>query len=127
MAFVAIYRSGLTAIRDGASRNHVFEAAVSEAERLKTSAQGSPARKVAETMLDSKRWLLHSMGLECCEGEPDVLRAGMIVCFEPSVFVDGQGLSIEDETLVKQDGYEVLAPLPYEAAAIEQAMRQAGH
>jgi Xaa-Pro aminopeptidase len=122
--FLAVYRAGLSAIRDGARRSDVFEAAVHEAESRKTSARSSPARKTAEGLLDPKRWLLHSMGLECCEGEPEILRAGMILAFEPGILVDGQLLTIEDETLVKRDGYEILAPLPYEAAAIEQAMRR---
>jgi len=39
--------------------------------------------------------------------------------------VEGQSYTIEDVTLVTKDGYEVLAPLPYEAAEIERAMRAA--
>jgi Xaa-Pro aminopeptidase len=121
--FVAIYRAGLAAIRDGARRSDVFEAAAREADRLKRSLQNPSARKVAEAMAGQKEGLLHSMGLQCCEGEPEILRAGMIVCFEPGIFVNGESFSIEDETLVKKEGYEVLAPLPYEAAEIEQVMR----
>ncbi len=48
----------------------------------------------------------------------------MIVAFEPSTEVGpGQYFNIEDVTLVTKDGYEVLAPLPYDAAAIEESMR----
>jgi hypothetical protein len=47
----------------------------------------------------------------------------MILAFVPEITVEGQRFSIEDVTLVTKDGYEVLAPLPYEAAAIEQSMR----
>ena len=42
-----------------------------------------------------------------------------------SAFEEVQWFNIEDATLVTKDGYEVLAPLPYDAAAIEQSMRPA--
>jgi len=67
---------------------------------------------------------VHSQGLVDAEDEPEVLREGMIVAFEPTTYAGpGQRFNIEDVTLVTKDGYEVLAPLPYDAAAIEESMR----
>jgi Xaa-Pro aminopeptidase len=63
------------------------------------------------------------------EAEPEILREGMIVAFEPMTSAVGAGQSfnqsfnIEDVTLVTKHGYEVLAPLPYDAAAIEESKR----
>ena len=67
---------------------------------------------------------MHSQGLVSAEAQPEILREGMVVAFEPSMFLGpGQYFNIEDVTLVTKDGYEVLAPLPYDAAAIEASMR----
>jgi Xaa-Pro aminopeptidase len=92
--FVGAYRAGLTAIHDGARRDDVFEAMIRDADRRKSTVPSAPARKAAAAIIDrqgaSLSWLLHSMGLECCEGEPEILRAGMTVAFEPSIIVEGQ-------------------------------------
>ena len=129
--FVSAYRAGLTAIHDGARRDDVFEAMIREADRRKSTVPSGPVQKAAAAITDrqgaSRSWLLHSMGLECCEAEPEILRAGMTVAFEPSIIVEGQSYTIEDVTLVTKDGYEVLAPLPYEAAGIERSMRATRH
>lgn len=124
--YVAAYRAGLAAIHDGAGRVDVFQAMIRETDRRKGELKSELARRMAATILakdGTKYWLVHSQGLRCCEAEPEILRAGMIVAFEPTIMIEGQMLSIEDEALVTKDGYEVLAPLPYDAAAIEQSMR----
>jgi len=128
--YAAAYRAGLAAIHDGARRVEVFDAMRREADRRKGQLQSELARKLAAEISDpqsqsaSKNWLVHSQGLVTAEAEPEILRAGMIVAFEPSIeAVPGQYFNIEDVTLVTKDGYEVLAPLPYDAAAIEEAMR----
>jgi Xaa-Pro aminopeptidase len=124
--FVTAYRAGLAVIREGTRRSDVFEAAIREIDRRKSSAKTSMGRETISTLQDAAKtrvWLLHSMGLQCCEGEPEILHAGMILAFEPSINIDGQKISIEDVTLVTRNGYEVLTPLPYDAADIERAMR----
>jgi hypothetical protein len=101
---------------------------IREANRRKGELQSELARKMAAAITDpqtgTRYWLVHSQGLRCCEAEPEILRAGMIVSFEPTIVMEGQMFNIEDVTLVTKGGYEVLAPLPYDAAAIEQSMRQ---
>jgi Xaa-Pro aminopeptidase len=67
---------------------------------------------------------MHGSGLEPGEGRPDVLKAGMIIEFEPMFELDGQGYYLEDMILITPDGHEVLTPgLPYTAEEIEAAMR----
>ena len=130
--YVAAYRAGLAAIHDGARRVDVFEAMIREADRRKGELRSELARKIAAAILakdGTRYWLVHQQGLRCCEAEPEILRAGMIVAFEPTIMMEGQMFNfgqmfnIEDVTLVTKAGYEVLAPLPYDAAAIEQSMR----
>ncbi|HEY6392629.1 MAG TPA: aminopeptidase P N-terminal domain-containing protein [Bryobacteraceae bacterium] len=122
--FVAVYQAGLGAIRDGAKREDVFARAIGEAERWKSRMRTDMGRKAVDAVPKASRfWLLHSMGLECCEVEPDSLRAGMIVEFEPTLTVDGQEFSIEDMTLVTAGGHEVLSPVPYLADDLERAIR----
>jgi Xaa-Pro aminopeptidase len=134
--YVAAYRAGLAAIHDGARRVDVFEAMTREVDRRKGQLKSELARRLAAAILDNHTstyygpwlngwmaWLVHSQGLLDAEAEPEILRAGMIVAFEPSTMVEGQFFNIEDVTLVTKDGYEVLAPLPYDAAAIERSMR----
>lgn len=143
--YVAAYRAGLAAIHDGGRRADVFEAMIREAGRRKGELHSELARKMAAVILDpqagTRHWLLHSQGLRSAEAEPEILRTGMIVTFEPSTLVplgattavreqpsgstvgQGQAFNIEDVTLVTKNGYEVLAPLPYDTVAIEQSMR----
>jgi Xaa-Pro aminopeptidase len=125
--YVAAYRAGLAAIHDGARRVDVFDAMIREADHRKGQLKSDLARRLAAAILDNQTgtqlWLVHSQGLLEAEAEPEILRAGMIVAFEPSMMVGDQFFNIEDETLVTKEGYEVLAPLPYDASAIERSMR----
>jgi Xaa-Pro aminopeptidase len=70
-----------------------------------------------------KWWGIHGVGLEAAEGAPEILRAGMVVAFEPIFSVDGQGFYLEDMILVTKDGHEILTPgLPYAAREVERAV-----
>ena len=72
-----------------------------------------------------KWWEIHGVGLEAAEGAPEILRAGMVVAFEPIFSVDGQGFYLEDMILVTKDGHEILTPgLPYSALE-DRARRRA--
>jgi Xaa-Pro aminopeptidase len=69
-------------------------------------------------------WQIHGVGLDVAESLPTVLRAGMVVDYEPIFVVDGQGFYMEDMILITPTGHEILTPgLPNTAAEIERAMR----
>ena len=74
----------------------------------------------------AESWQLHGVGLgsaECC-ARPKILRAGMVLAFEPDILVDGQAFYLEDMVLVREHGSEILTPgLPYTADEIEEVMR----
>ena len=84
------------------------------------------SRKAAETLLGKdglEWWEIHGVGLDSAEGQPEVLRAGMTVDFEPIFSVEGQGFYLEDMILVTPTGHEILTPnLPYTADEIERAV-----
>jgi Xaa-Pro aminopeptidase len=127
---VAAYRAGLAALRDGVSRNEVFAASLAEVRRRQPSLATTLGKKAAQILLgrDGLRWwYLHGVGLESADGEPETLRAGMTVDFEPIFSVDGQGFYLEDMILVTSTGYEILTPgLPYSAEEIETAVQAPG-
>ena len=124
--FIAGYRAGLTALKDGVRSRTVYDAALSEIRRLAPSQKTSQGKRAADVLLGPKgteAWELHGVGLDDAEGLPEVLRAGMVVAYELMFTVDGDGFYLEDMILVKNDGYEVLTPgLPYTAREIETAM-----
>ncbi len=124
---VAAYRAGLAAIRDGATRDAVFEASLGEVRRLQLSLSTALGKRAAEVLLGKdglQYWGIHGVGLEAGEGAPETLAAGMVVAFEPIFSVDGQGFYLEDMVLVTKDGHEILTPgLPYSAEEIERATR----
>jgi len=70
-------------------------------------------------------WQIHGVGLDIAEELPPVLRAGMVLDYEPIFVVDGQGFYMEDMILITSTGYEILTTgLPYSAAEIQRAMRR---
>ncbi len=124
---LAAYRSGLAILRDGVKRDDVFAASLAEVRRRQPALKTPLGRHAAATLLaqDGLRWWeIHGVGLDSAEGEPEVLRAGMTVDFEPIFSVEGQGFYLEDMILVTQTGHEILTPgLPYSAEEIERATR----
>jgi Xaa-Pro aminopeptidase len=124
--FIAGYRAGLTALKDGVRARTVYDAALGEIRRLAASQKTAEGKRAAEVLLGPKgteAWELHGVGLDDAEGLPEVMRAGMVVAYELMFTVDGDGFYLEDMILVKSDGYEVLTPrLPYTAREIEAAM-----
>ena len=123
----AAYASGLRLFRDGAKRDDVFAASLAEVRRRQPSLATPLGKKAAEVLLAPdglKFWEIHGVGLDGAEGMPEVLRAGMVVAFEPIFSVEGQGFYLEDMVLVTQDAHEVLTQgLPYSADEIERAAR----
>jgi Xaa-Pro aminopeptidase len=125
---VATYRAGLAVLRDGVASEAMLRASVAEAERRRGSMRTALGRRAA--MLISQPdsipfWQIHGVGLDAAESLPPVLRAGMVLDYEPIFVVDGQGFYMEDMVLVTPNGHEVLTKaLPYSATEIERAMRR---
>jgi len=124
--FIAGYRAGLTAIKERASAKAVFGAALAEVRRLAPSLETPQGKRAAEALVGPKGtepWQLHGVGLDDAEGQPEVLRAGMVVAYELMFTVDGDGFYLEDMIAVTNDGYEILTPgLPYTSREVEAAM-----
>ena len=124
---VAAYRAGLAVLRDGVADTTVIRASVAEAARRRGSMRTALGRHAAALIADRDSipyWQIHGVGLDIAEGLPTVLRAGMVLDYEPIFVVEGQGFFMEDMILVTSTGYEILTKgLPYSAAEIERAMR----
>ncbi len=125
--FIAGYRAGLPLIKDGAATVDVFAAAVAEVRRrlpALTTPQGKRAAAVLLASDGTSPWEIRGVGLDDAEGQPEVLRAGMVVAYELMFVVDGDGFYLEDMIAVGRVDSEILTPgLPYSAREIEAAMR----
>jgi len=123
---IAGYTAGLGVLRDGTHVDSVRSAFDEAIRRRQPELQTELAIAAAAILLDHNQspfWQLHGVGLESAEPVAPVLRAGMVVAFEPMFVVESQGFYLEDLLLVTQNGYEVLTPnLPNTAREIEEAM-----
>jgi Xaa-Pro aminopeptidase len=128
--FIAGYGAGLKTIKDGVRAKAVYEAALAEVRWLAPSLRTQQGKHAADVLLGPRGtdpWELHGVGLDDAEGLPEVLRAGMVVAYEPMFTVDGDGFYLEDMIAVKSDGCEIFTPgLPYTAREIETAKSQRG-
>ncbi|MBI2548266.1 aminopeptidase P family protein [Candidatus Woesearchaeota archaeon] len=86
--------------------------------------EGTPAKHVdqaARKVLGEKYFIHstgHGLGMDVHEGpnisktSVDVLQEGMVITIEPGIyFPNAYGIRIEDDVLVKKDGYEVLTKM----------------
>ena len=125
---VAVYRAGLSTLRDGAEAEGLLRASVAEADRRRGAMRTVLGRRAAALLSEPDSlpfWQWHGIGLDIAEPLPRVLRAGMVLDYEPIFVIDGQGFYMEDMILVTQTGYEILTKgLPSTAAEIERAMRR---
>ena len=125
---LATYRAGLAVLRDGVADTALIHASVAEAARLRPTMRTALGRHAAAVIADRDSipyWQVHGVGLDVAENLPAVLRAGMVLDYEPIFAVDGQGFYMEDMILVTATGYEILTKgLPNTAAEIERAMRR---
>jgi Xaa-Pro aminopeptidase len=124
--FVAAYRVGARALRDGATVDQVFDAWRTELLRHRASAKALLAQRAIDSWSDRKNvpyWQVHTTNL--LAGFPvGPLREGTTVNFEPIASIDGQGFFLEDMYLITKGGAELLTPgVPYSADEIEAAMR----
>jgi Xaa-Pro aminopeptidase len=125
---VATYRAGLAVLRDGVTDSVVFQASRTEAARRRPAMRTALGRHAAAVIAERDSvpyWQIHGIGLDIAERLPSVLRAGMVLDYEPIFSVEGQGFYMEDMILVTPTGYEILTKgLPSTAAEIERAMRR---
>jgi Xaa-Pro aminopeptidase len=123
---VTAYRAGIAVMRDGVTTDSVASAAIAGAKGLARSLTTPLGKKAAQMMIDRTSgvdWHLHMCGLEGGEPGMPVLRAGMIIAFEPMIEIDGQAFYLEDMILITRDGYEILTKgLPTTSAEIETSM-----
>jgi Xaa-Pro aminopeptidase len=126
---IASYRAGLRAIKPGLTPEDVFAVSKREAERIRPTLRTRFGKRTADLLLapaGTADWALHGVGISSSEWNPDTLRAGNVLAFEPNLVVDGVGLYLEDMVLVTRTGAEVLTTgLPYTAKEIEAVMRRA--
>lgn len=124
----AVYQAGVATLRDGAPAAGLLRASVAEAARRRGAMKTPLGRHAAALLTEPDSlpfWQWHGIGLDYAEPLPAVLRAGMVLDYEPIFVVDGQGFYMEDMVVVTRDGYQNLTPgLPNTAAEIERAMRQ---
>jgi Xaa-Pro aminopeptidase len=123
--FVAAYRAGALAIRDGVTVDQIFDAWRTELLHHRASAKALMAQRAIDAWSDRKNvpyWQVHTTNL--LAGLPDgPLRAGTTINFEPIASIDGQGFFLEDMYLITKSGAELLTPgVPYSADEIEAAM-----
>jgi Xaa-Pro aminopeptidase len=123
---INVYRAGLAVMRDGTRHEDVMSACRREAERQQPGLKTSLEKAAAKVLLDPNNrdtWHLHTSGLEPGEKFPGVLRAGMVIEFEPMFAVEGQAFYLEDMILITAAGCEILTKsLPYTADEIESAI-----
>jgi len=99
------YDVGVSMVRDGASCSDIDDA-------------------VRRVMVDGKLapWIVHrngrGIGIEAVEapeikvGAPDVLKAGMVISIEPSIYREGFASRVENTMVVTKDGAQVLTKAP---------------
>ena len=125
---VATYRAGLAVLRDGVADTALIRASAAEAARRRGSMRTALGRRAAARIAERDSlpyWQIHGVGLDVAERLPSILRAGMVLDYEPIFAVDGQGFYMEDMILVTPTGYEILTKgLPSAAGEIERAMRR---
>lgn len=123
----AVYRAGVATIRDGAPAEAPLQASVAEARRRRGDMRTALGRHAAALLTEADSlpyWQAHGIGLEYAEPLPPVLKAGMVLDYEPIFVVDGQGFYMEDMILVTPQGSEILTRgLPSTAAEIQRAMQ----
>ena len=99
------YNVGVSMVRDGAKCSDIDDA-------------------IRRVMVDGKLapWIVHrngrGIGIEAVEapeikvGAPDVLKAGMVISIEPSIYRDGFASRVENAMVVTKDGAEILTKAP---------------
>ena len=82
-------------------------------------------RAAAEAILAGGEgaWHIHGVGIESGEDIPPMLRAGMVVAYEPGFTIGPDAYYLEDMILITEQGHRVLSEgLPYSADEIATIM-----
>lgn len=123
--FVAAYRAGARALREGVAVDQVFDAWRAELQRHRASAKGLLAQRAIDSWSDRKNvpyWQVHTTNL-IAAFPVGPLQDGTTINFEPIASIDGRGFFLEDMYLITKTGAELLTPgVPYSANEIETAM-----
>jgi Xaa-Pro aminopeptidase len=122
---IAAYRAGLSAVRDGATREDIAEASRRAVSAALPGLATDYARKAARAMLEGgdDLWHVHGVGLESGEERIERLASGSVIAFEPMFEVDADAFYLEDMILVTKSGHEVLSRgLPYTAEEIARVL-----
>jgi Xaa-Pro aminopeptidase len=123
---IRAYRAGLAVMREGATHEDIAAACRKEIEQVRAQLKTPLGREAANLLTLPERadiWHLHGCGLEPGEGRPKVLKAGMVLAFEPTFSIGEQGFYLEDMILIRKNGHEILTKgLPYTAEEIEAEM-----
>jgi Xaa-Pro aminopeptidase len=125
--FVAAYRAGAKALREGVTEDQVFEVWQKDLVSHRASAKSALAQHAIDSWSSDRKnvpfWEIHATNL-IVDYVSTHLRAGMTINLEAIASVDGQGFYLEDMYLIKKDGAELLTiGVPYSADEIERAMR----
>lgn len=122
------YKAGLKIIRDGVTVQAVFDSAIAGIKTMKSQLKTDLGRRAFQHLTSPEgaaQFILHKQGLGGAEGSFTVLKAGMVIAWEPMFAVDGQGYYLEDMLVVRKDGYEMLTPgVPYTSSEIEAVMAE---
>jgi Xaa-Pro aminopeptidase len=122
---IAGYEAGLAAMRDGIPIDAVRAASVEAVRVRQDSMVTTDGRAAADTILSGgdEVWHIHGVGIESGEDIPPVLRAGMVLAYEPGFSMGPDAYYLEDMILVTADGHHVLSDgLPYTADEIASTM-----
>lgn len=120
------HRAGLDAMADGVPVSEVRAASARAVEAAAAGLSTDAGRAALDAILRGGEgtWHVHGVGVESGESIPEVLRAGMVVAYEPGFSVGPDAYYLEDMILVTETGHRVLSTdLPYSAEEIAAAMR----
>ncbi len=124
--FVAAYRAGAQALREGVTEEQIFEVWRKELVSHRAAAKSSLAQHAIDFWSERKNvpyWQIHTTNLTAGY-VVGPLQEGTTINFEPIASIDGQGFFLEDMYRITKDGAELLTPgVPYSAENIEAAMK----
>jgi Xaa-Pro aminopeptidase len=124
--FVDAYQAGVGSLRQGVTKEQVFDSWSAGLLQHRSTAKSALARQAIEEW--SKRsnipyWQIHTMNL-VAGSISGPLSAGTTIDFEPIASIAGQGYYLEDMFVITPTGAELLTPhVPYSASEIEAAMQ----
>jgi Xaa-Pro aminopeptidase len=123
---VDAYRAAVRVLREGTTEDQVFAAWRDELLRHRDSVKSPLAKRAIDSWVERSKvphWQIHTMNFDA-GSVGGILRAGMVIDFEPIVSIDQLGFYLEDMFLITKDGAEDITPgIPFTADEIEAAMK----